>query len=486
VRNTSYAKKDASGEASFEPQVVEDVKRELKTYNDNHLTNYKKLKDRYEELKEALKTQEKDKDALLEEKITKLSEDILTRQNAIDSDFAKKAKLEEETKSIHERIDDFEVAMKRLGKVSDEVSPEVKEKLEAEVTELDFSLKAVKNENGARYDVTKKGEKIISLDDYKHYKNGLEIYVRKGDSQSFVFTPEELKAIRIGHDPDLGYTVTPAMSNRIVTRLFEMDPIRQLAASETITTSSLKFGVDYDEAGFGWEDETVPGGDTTTARIGQKEIPVHTMYAKILATQNLLEDSSINVERWIANKTADKFNRAEGSAFVLGDGNRKPTGFLTYPDNPTETPVYGKIKQINLGAPAAITADGLMNMKYNLIEQYLSRGTWLMNRLTVLEIMKLKNGQGDYIWKAGLTEDSQSTLLGLPVRMSTSMPLVAADALSIALADWPETYLIVDRLGISLLRDPYTKKPLVEFYNRKRCGADVINYQSIRLGKVAA
>ena len=76
-------------------------------------------------------------------------------------------------------------------------------------------------------------------------------------------------------------------------------------------------------------------------------------------------------------------------------------------------------------------------------------------------------------------------LLGLPFHMSTTMPIIAANALSIAIGDWAEAYTIVDRLGISVQRDPYTVKPFVEFYTRKRVGGDVTNFRALKIGKVA-
>ena len=107
-----------------------------------------------------------------------------------------------------------------------------------------------------------------------------------------------------------------------------------------------------------------------------------------------------------------------------------------------------------------------------------------MNRLAIVDVLQLKDGAGRYIWSPGLKEDDFSTLLGLPVRMSTTMPVQAASALSVAIADWRESYMIVDRLGITVQRDPYTVKPYVEFYTRKRVGGDVINFQALKLGVV--
>jgi HK97 family phage major capsid protein len=139
-----------------------------------------------------------------------------------------------------------------------------------------------------------------------------------------------------------------------------------------------------------------------------------------------------------------------------------------------------------MGAAANLTADGFVQLKYHLLEGHLGAMTaWLMNRTTVMAAMLLKNGNGDYIWKQGIQNDASSNILGIPVRMSTTMPAVAANALAVALADWSETYLIVDRMGISVQRDPFTIKPFVEFYTRKRVGGDVVNFDTIKIGVIS-
>jgi HK97 family phage major capsid protein len=120
------------------------------------------------------------------------------------------------------------------------------------------------------------------------------------------------------------------------------------------------------------------------------------------------------------------------------------------------------------------------------MEYYLNRGTWLMQRSTVMAAMKLKDGAGDYLWKPSmLAADPSSVILGLPVRMSPTVPTVAANSLSVILADWKSAYLIVDRLGMTIQRDPFTVKPFVEFYTRKRVGADVIDYDAVKIGRIA-
>jgi len=292
--------------------------------------------------------------------------------------------------------------------------------------------------------------------------------------------------LRLGSDPDGGYTVTPAMSSKIVERLFEIDPIRQLASVETISTDALEMMEDVNEAGGDWESETVANDESETPQWKKKRIPVHVLAARPRATQVLLDDSGLNVESWLANKVADKFGRTEAAAFVTGNGVGKPTGFMTYGNWTTAgTYEHAKIERVNMGNATEFTTDGLTDVKYQMIEQHLMVGTWLTNRLNVRDIMKLKDGDGQYIWRPGITVGQPASLLGLPIRMATTIATTAAAALAIALADWKAVYQIVDRQGINVQRDPFTVKPFVEFYTRKRVGGDVINFQAIKIGVIA-
>ncbi len=468
---------------SPELKVVKEVKAEIVKLGEGaeaNKKNYVELRKNVEDLKHEVDGSEGKADALVTQKITKLTEDITTRQEDIDTKFVAAEKAEAD---LNKRCDDIEVALKRTPKAGS-VEIEDLAKLEAKSIEFQRNALVVRNKGkGVNFNEIIKP----NVEDFKAYSESFKKFLRVYDPQNLIhFASDELKALILGIDPDGGYTVTPVMSNRIITRLFESDPIRQLAASEKISTDAIEWIVDYDEAGFGWEAETVAGPETTTPQIFKKRIPVHVEYAKPRASQTLLEDSAINIESWLADHVSRRFNRGEAAAFVEGDGVGKPRGFLTYADYTTAgTDEWGRVEQQNMGAAAALTADGFTDVMYRLVEGYLQRGTWLMNRLTVAAAMLLKDGQGNYIWKPGLAEDRFSTIKGMDVRMSTTMPQIAAGALSVVIADWAEAYMVVDRLGISIQRDPYTVKPMIEFYTRKRVGGDVINYQAIKIGVIA-
>lgn len=208
----------------------------------------------------------------------------------------------------------------------------------------------------------------------------------------------------------------------------------------------------------------------------------HEIYAKPKATQKILEDAGINVEAWLANKIADRFARVEATGFVAGDGVNKPRGILVYLSGAGRL----KIVRIKSGDAAKITADAIVSMPYSVKSDYLANANWLMKRSTVLAVMLLKDKQDQYLWRQGLTTGQPSTLCGYNVEMAEDMPIVAGGALPIAFGDFRRGYTVVDRLGITTLRDPYSSKPFVEFYSRKRVGGDVVDFDAYVLMEVGA
>jgi HK97 family phage major capsid protein len=462
-----------------EPEVAKAVVEEVNALGDNIKSIYEKMRTNYEELKHTV--DDIPKDTLALEKYQKLGEDITIRQQALDKEYIKNRD------DFTKRMDSIEVALKRPGLGSgnsdDKESKEIKQFL---IENLSVHRKS---DEGVSFEEVSKIMSEKSVGEYREYKKAFEAYCRKyGGNRELIIDPNYIKALQVGIDPDGGITVPVAMSNRMTEIIYETDPVRQLASVESITTGKIEWMAEWDEAGYNWEGEThgetTMPGETSTPTWKKRAISVHTLSARPRATQTLLEDSGINVEQWLARKVADKFSRAEAAAFVTGNGIGKPKGFLTYANGTS----FGTIEQVAMGAADALTADGFLAIKYAMKEYYIERGTWLMNRSTVLAALKLKYGDGTYIWNPGQfgSGNTIGNILGLPVRMSTTMPEVAADALSIVLADWKAAYLIIDRLGITIQRDPYTVKPFVEFYTRKRVGGDVDNWEAIKIGKISA
>jgi HK97 family phage major capsid protein len=297
----------------------------------------------------------------------------------------------------------------------------------------------------------------------------------------------EVKAMSTDVNPDGGYLVRPELSSIIIDRIFETSPIRGLANVEQTSAKSIDILIDDQEAAARWVGEGASGGQTDTPQLGQKSLVAHKIEADPRMTTEMIEDAYLNVEAWLGGKVADKFARTQNTAFVTGTGVGQPRGFLTYAAQAVSgTYERNAIQQVNMGAAAALDADGLIEVQNALKEAYQPGAVWGMKRTTFGEALKLK-GADNYFFSPVLLRDGQATmqLLGKPVVFMDDMPAVAANALSIIYADWRSFYTIVDRVGLQVLRDPYTNKGFITYYTTQRVGGDVTSFDAAVIGKVA-
>lgn len=304
----------------------------------------------------------------------------------------------------------------------------------------------------------------------KEQKEALTAYLRKGI---------ESKALSTDSDEDGGFLVNPEMSSEIVKKIFESTPMRELASVQVIGSDSLEILEDLDEVGSGWVGEIAARTETTSPTLKKVMIPVHELYAKPKATQRFLDDASVNVEQWLGAKVAEKFARDEATAFVSGNGVNKPKGILAYADGST----FGTVQRQRTANATALDGNDFIAIQSLLKEAYQGNATWLINRLIIGEVRKLKDAtSGQYIWQPGLTVGQPGTLLGRPVRMANDLASSLAIDNNIGLyGDFRQGYQIVDRIGIRVLRDPYSAKPYVEFYTTKRVGGGVKNFEAIKV-----
>ena len=371
------------------------------------------------------------------------------------------------------------------------------ETINAEISKLQGQLAdvatkaAARNLSGAGEDATVKAaaqfarERGAEIDPeaFARYQSALNTYMRRGDA-----TPAAVRAeMSVGSDPDGGYSVTPDMSGRIVERIRETSPMRSVATVLTIGTDALEGFNDLDEASAGWVGEKAARPDTGTPGLGKWSIPVHELYAMPKTTQKLLDDSMFNIEAWLSGKVADKFTRTENAAFVVGDGQLKPRGLFTYDTAATAdaSRAWGTFEHVNTGtsggfgsAPAG--TDKLIDVSFKLKAAYRNNASWMLSRATLADVRKLKDGDGNYIWQPDFQQRQGGTLLGYSVVEAEDVPPIGTNALAIAFGDFREAYTIVDRIGIRVLRDPYTDKGFVRFYTTKRTGGGALNFEAVK------
>ena len=296
------------------------------------------------------------------------------------------------------------------------------------------------------------------------------------------------KTMTVGNDGNGGYLAPTEFGGVIMGRIFETSPVRAVANVMTTSASEIEFVLDDDEPDAGWVGEVNTRGDTDTPSVGQIIIPAHEIFAQPKASQKLLDDSGVDIEAWLAGKVSRKFSRVENTAFVTGDGSQKAKGFLAYAAW-AAAGVYERnaVEQINSGTSADFDGDSFKDLQNGLIEDYQGNAVWMMKRSTWANVTKLKDTSGRYLFEtfSNFRDGDQLQILGRPVRLADDMPAQAANSLSVVIADFNEFYTVVDRIGIRVLRDPFTSKPFVKFYTTKRTGGAVTNYEAGKIMKLA-
>jgi HK97 family phage major capsid protein len=320
------------------------------------------------------------------------------------------------------------------------------------------------------------------------HKAAFDAYVRNGEATGL--RALEGKAMSVGSNTDGGYLVPPEIETTIGQRLTAISPIRGIAGVRTISGNVYKKPFMTAGPAVGWVGETDARTQTASPTLDELSFPAMELYAMPAATATLLEDSAVNIDQWLAQEVEQVFAAQEGTAFVTGDGSNKPKGFLSYTTVAQASWSWGNIGYIASGAagafPSSNPSDVLVDLIYAVNAGYRQNGAFVMNRKTQSAIRKFKDTQGGYLWQPPATAGGKATLMTFPVIESEDMPDIAANSLSIAFGDFNRGYLVVDRAGVTVLRDPYTAKPYVLFYTTKRVGGGVQDFDAIKVMKFAA
>lgn len=317
----------------------------------------------------------------------------------------------------------------------------------------------------------------------REHKAAFDGYIRRGEATGLVDL--ENKALSAGSGPDGGYLVPAETEQSVNMALKEISPIRAIASVRQVSGSVYKKPFSVAGAGTGWVGGTAERPQTTTPTLAELSFPTTELYAMPAATGALLDDAAVDIDQWIAEEVRAAFAEQEGTAFVTGNGSNQPTGFMHYAKVANASWTWGNIGAIKTGADAAFPAsnpgDKLIDFVYTLKAGYRANARFVMNRSTQAIVRKLKDADGHYLWHPAITPGESPSLMGFPVTESEDMPDVAADAYAMAFGDFRRGYLIVDRIGIRILRDPYSTKPYVLFYTTKRVGGGVQDFDAIKL-----
>lgn len=319
------------------------------------------------------------------------------------------------------------------------------------------------------------------------HKQAFGRFLRKGDDEGL--RDLEAKTMQIGVQADGGYALPIEQDKQILTLARNLSPMRQVCNVIQVGTSDYRKLVNLGGTASGWVGETAARPATGTSQLAQIAPFMGELYANPQVTQQMLDDAFFDAEGFINDELAYEFARAEGVAFVSGDGVNKPKGLLAYSMAATDdgTRAFGTFQYLVTGVAGdwagSNKADILLALIYKLKAAHRAGASWMTCKSILAEMRQFKDGQGQYLWQPSLQAGQPSTFAGHPVIENEDMPAKAANALSLGFGDFKKAYTVVDRLGTRVLRDPFTNKPYVGFYTTKRVGGMAVDTEAVKFLK---
>lgn len=363
-----------------------------------------------------------------------------------------KTKLED----LEKKVLDLESKLSLESKSAEDEKAELASELDAKVAVIETAVKNVE-------------KKLYRT----HTSGALDMNTDVKDFESFLRTSEQ-KYLRTDRDPDGGYLVPTEMSNQIINKIVEISDLRRLARVMQIGGKALEIDRRDTDLSVYFVGEGVAATESQPL-YGKLLIPAHKLMAEVRVTNELLADSAFDMVAELNTRAAMKFAEKEGQAFLTGTGVGEPEGIMT----------AAGTTNVNSGHATLLTADAFFDM----IAQFKYRNpVFLMNRATFAAARKLKSGNGEYLLQGGLDGNldmrlggTAGSIAGVPVVLMQGLANVGAGTKPVALIDAQEAYLIVDRIGMHVLRDGYTlgSEDKVKFLMSRRVGGAVTNPDAI-------
>lgn len=364
----------------------------------------------------------------------------------------------------------------------EQVAVEIKTQFEAFKAKNDEQIELIAKELGT---LKRPGAAGFINNTSTEGKAAFTSFIRKGDATGL--QELEQKSMSVGSDPDGGFAVPEFIEQDIEKLEIAASAIMQLGRIVEAKGSVYKKLVNKRGTASGWVGETDGRPETGTPQMEEVSIEIGELYANPKLTQKLIDDAMFNAEAFITEEITEEFSDQLGAALINGDGVNKPKGVLQYPTTAGKDSVraFGTLQSTESGTSSTFDFDDIKALKSSLKSKYRMGAAWVLNETTALIISTFKDANGRYIWQEAVKEDEHDTLLGYPVYIDENMPDVAGGSFPILFGNFDRGYHIPKRLGVRLLRDPYTSKPYVNFYATSRIGGGVVNSEAIKLLKIA-
>ena len=370
------------------------------------------------------------KDPLVESKLAEIEKDL----DAFEDVNQKLVQAELAQKQIAEKLDNFETMLKRPN-------------ANLESNQIDQKMSA------------------------------FDKWLRKGKEN---MEADEVKALTVSDDTAAGFLAPPEYVRELVKEITEITPFRSAARVRSTTQRSIQLPKRTDTFSAQWVAESGTRSETTGYTTALEEIPTHELYALVDISEQELEDAVFDLEAEMQTEFATQFAKAEGLSFVNGTGVGRPEGFLQ----------NSEVATTNSGNANLLTGDGLIELVHSIKSDYNSSAVFMFNRSTLADIRKLKDTAGQYVFQAGmmLTAGVPNTILGYAYVEAPDMPNVSAGTKPVAFGDFSRGYVIVDRVNLSVLRDPFTQATSgnVRYVARRRVGGQVVLAEALRTQTISS
>ncbi|EEC5263061.1 phage major capsid protein [Salmonella enterica subsp. enterica] len=298
-------------------------------------------------------------------------------------------------------------------------------------------------------------------------------------------TTGETRTLSTATGADGGYTVIPELDKEIMRRVTDDSVMRRICTVKTTSSGTYKKLVSVGGAGVNHGEESGTRTETATPKLEEVAIPLYPIYAYPKTTQEILDFSEVDIMGWLSEEVADTFTETEDTDLVSGDGVKKSKGFLAYPLAITndKTRPFGTLQK---HVVAEISSDAVIDLLYKLKSKYRKNAVWTMNSNTAAALQKLKNGNGDYIWRDRLAADAPDMLLGRPVEYLETMPDAEAGKACLAVGDFKRGYYIVDHeTGVRTRPDNITEPGFYKVNTDKYLGGGVVDSCAIKVLEIA-
>lgn len=405
----------------------------------------------------------------------------------LNTSFAEfKASMEAKNGELNRRFDDV-VSTEKVDRIEAAIA-DTAAKYQAEIDKLNATIAGLSLNGGGD------GDTLSEAD--REYRAHFEEWFRTGEGESQVKAAmkagEITAAYEVGDDSKGGYTAPVEWDRSITDQRVEISPMRRFASVQSVTGQGFTKLYNLHGTTSAWVGEKTARTQTDGSVLATYAFSFGEIYAMPAATERILEDSEIDMAAWLASEVNIEFAYQEGAAFINGDGVNKPKGILRY-DAVTEGNLpapqrhpLGPIGEVITGGANGLTSDGLIDLIYDLPEDRSVGAALFANRKTHAVIRKMKDSEDRYLWQPPFQAGQPAQVLGQPINELSGLPDVAAGTVPILFGNMAQTYRIFDRVGMSVLRDPYSSKPYILFYTRKRVGGGLWNPEWMRYHRVGA